>query len=111
MTMLYAHAYSLAMNELTSAQLLQQIAQIDRMEPGKVCVLGQGPNGPYYNLQYREDGQPISRYVPADQVEIVTQHTKNYQEFAGLVDQYARGIAAQTRAERLAGVKCGTICG
>jgi hypothetical protein len=36
------------MNELNPTQLLQQIAQIQRMEPGKVCVIGQGPNGPYY---------------------------------------------------------------
>jgi hypothetical protein len=93
------------MNELNSAQILQQIAHIDRMEPGKVCVMGQGPNGPYYNLQYRENGQPVSRYVPADQVEIVTQHTENYKKFEGLVAQYARGIVTQTRAERLAGVK------
>ena len=55
------------MNESNPAQLLQQIAQIQRMEPGKLCVIGHGPNGPYYNLQCRENGKPVSRYVPADQ--------------------------------------------
>lgn len=93
------------MHELTPAQILQQIAQIQRMEPGKVCVIRQGPNGPYYNLQCREDGKPTSRYVPADQVEVVTQHTENYKKFADLVSQYAHVMVAQTRAERLAGVK------
>ena len=93
------------MNELNSTQILQQIAQIQRMEPGKVCVMGQGPNGPYYNLQCREDGKPTSRYVPADQVEVVTRHTENYKKFEGLVSQYAQVIVTQTRAERMASVK------
>jgi hypothetical protein len=86
-------------------EILQQIAQIQRMEPGKVCVIGRGPNGPYYNLQCREAGKPTSRYVPADQVEVVAQHTENYKKFEGLVSQYADVIVAQTRAERMAGVK------
>lgn len=93
------------MNELNPPQILQQIAQIQRMEPGKVCVMGQGPNGPYYNLQCRENGKPTSRYVPADQVEVVTQHTENYKKFEGLVSQYAQVIVTQTRQERMAGVK------
>ena len=93
------------MNELNPTQILQQIAQIQRLEPGKVCVIGQGPNGPYYNLQCRENGQPTSRSVPADQVEVVTQHTENFKMFEGLVSQYAQVIVAQTRVERMAGVK------
>jgi hypothetical protein len=93
------------MNELNPTEILQQIAQIQRMEPGKICIIGQGPNGPYYNLQCRQEGKPTSRYVPADQVEVVTQHTENYKKFEGLVSQYADVIVAQTRAERMAGVK------
>jgi hypothetical protein len=105
MALVYTHVYILFMNELNPAQILQQIAQIQRMEPGKVCVIGQGPNGPYYNLQCREAGKPTSRYIPADQVEVVTQHTENYKKFEGLVSQYAQVIVAQTRAARAAGVK------
>jgi Family of unknown function (DUF6788) len=86
-------------------QLLQQIAQIQHMEPGKLCVLRQGPNGPYYNLQWREQGKALSRYVPADQVEGLAQHTANYQKFQNLVDQYAQLIIERTRAERAAGFK------
>lgn len=85
--------------------LLQQIAQIQRMEPGKVCIIRQGPNGPYYNLQCREQGKTVSRYVPGDQVEILTQHTANYQKFQALVSQYAQLIIEQTRAERTTGLK------
>jgi len=93
------------MKQLNPAQILQQIAQIQHMEPGKLCVLRHGPNGPYYNLQCREDGKPVSRYVPSDQVQLVAEHTDNYQKFQGLVTQYAQLVIEQTRAERSAGVK------
>ena len=93
------------MNPSQAAQLLQQIAQIQHMEPGKLCVIGQGPNGPYYNLQCRERGKTVTRYVPADQAPVVAHHTANYQTFQGLVDQYAQLIVEQTRAERTAGLK------
>ena len=87
------------------SEILQQIAQIQRMEPGKLCVIGQGPQGPYYNLQCRENGKPVSRYVPKEQVQAVALHTANYQKFQELVAQYARLIIQQTRAERLSGSK------
>ena len=93
------------MNKTTAPQLLQQIAQIQRMEPGKLCTIGQGPHGPYYNLQCREGGKTLTRYVPADQVELVAKHTANYQEFQSLVGQYAQVIIEQTRAERSANSK------
>jgi hypothetical protein len=93
------------MKQTTAAQILQEIAQIQRMEPGKLCVIGQGPNGPYYNLQCREQGKTLSRYVPGDQVELVAQHTANYQKFQDLVSQYAQLMIQQTRAERAAGFK------
>jgi len=75
------------------------------MEPGKLCVMGQGPHGPYYNLQCREDGRSLSRYVPPDQVEAVAQHTAQYQKFQTLVAHYARAVVQQTRSERAAGSK------
>lgn len=93
------------MKQPQTAHLLEQIAQIQHMEPGKLCVMRQGPNGPYHNLQWREQGKAISRYVPADQVEAVAQHTANYQTFQDLVGQYAQLIIEQTRAERAAGFK------
>src|SRR5215475_10702933 len=88
------------MNDTSPTQLLQQIAQIHRMEPGKLCIIGQGPHGPYYNLQCREGGKTLTRYVPADQAELVAKHTANYQQFQSLVGQYAQLIVDQTRAER-----------
>ena len=87
------------------AQLLHRIAQIQHMEPGKLCVMRQGPNGPYHNLQWREDGKAISRYVPSDQVEAVVQNTASYEQFQVLVAQYAQLIIERTRAERTTGFK------
>jgi hypothetical protein len=97
------------MNPSSSSQLLQQIAQIQRMEPGKLCVIRQGPNGPYYNLQCREDGQTVTRYVAADQAQAVAEHTANYQRFQSLVGQYAQLIIEQTRAERAGSFKKKTL--
>jgi hypothetical protein len=95
----------LAVNKPDTTQILREIAQIQSMEPGKLCIIRQGPTGPYYNLQCRENGKPVSRYVPGDQVELVAQHTANYQRFQALVTQYAQVITERTRTERAAGSK------
>jgi hypothetical protein len=95
----------MAMNTTTPAKILEQIGQIQRMEPGRLCVMRQGPDGPYYNLQCRERGKTISRYVPRDQVDEVAEHTANHQAFRTLVDAYAQQIIEQTRHERLEGAK------
>ena len=97
------------MNKNSAALLLQQIAQIQYMEPGKLCIIGQGPNGPYYNLQCREGGKTLTRYVPTHQAQLVAKHTANYQQFQSLVAQYAQLIIEQTRAERTAGSKKKTL--
>jgi len=89
----------------TTVGLLDQIADIQRMEPGKLCVMREGKNGPYYNLQWRENGKPVSRYVPREQVEAVSDHTANYRRFRSLVDEYAQQIIEFTRKERVAGEK------
>lgn len=89
----------------TPQSLLKQIAQIQRMEPGKLCVMRQGPDGPYYNLQCREQDKTLSRYVSAGQSAVVAEHTANYQRFQALVGEYAALIIAQTRAERETGAK------
>jgi hypothetical protein len=89
----------------TPQSLIKQISQIQRMEPGKLCVIGQGPKGPYYNLQCRERGKTLSRYVPGDQSAVVAEHTANYRRFQDLVSQYAELVVAQTRAEREVGFK------
>jgi len=89
----------------TPESLLRQIAQIQRMEPGKLCVIRQGPQGPYYNLLCREQGKTLSQYIPAAQSDQVAEHTANYRQFQGLVEEYAALVVAHTRAERLANAK------
>jgi hypothetical protein len=89
----------------TPQSLLQQIAQISRLEPGELCVIRQGPDGPYYNLQCRQNGKTVTHYVPREQAEVVAAHTANYERFQGLVAAYVALVANQTRAEREAGFK------
>lgn len=92
-------------NHTTPAGILEQIAGIERMEAGKVCAMGQGKNGPYYNLQSRENGKTVTRYVSRDQVDIVREHTESYRRFQDLVGRYVQDVTARTREERLGGKK------
>jgi hypothetical protein len=70
---------------------------------GQTLCHAPGPRGPYYNLQWRQEGKAVSRYVPGNQVELVAQHTANHQTFQNLVGQYAQLIVERTRAERATG--------
>lgn len=93
------------MKNTTSSQILEQIAGIQRMEPGKLCVIRTGPQRTYYNLQCRENGRTATRYIPQDQIETVAKNTANYQTFTDLVEEYAQGIIKETRQERMDGSK------
>ena len=87
------------MNSSKSPQiLLQEIARIDKMERGKLSVMREGPSGPFYKLQAREDGQNRTRYVPRDQAPLVREAIEGFQQFQSLTEQYARLIIDQTRA-------------
>ena len=89
----------------TPENLLQQMAGIQHLERGKLCVLRHGPNGPYYNLQHWENGKNVSQYVPADQVAKVQENLAAHQQFESLAEQYVRMLSERTRAERLSGSK------
>jgi len=90
---------------LTPQDLLQQILQIQRMEHGSLCVIGQGPNGPYHNLNSWEGGQNQCRYLPQDKVPAVQHAIEGYQKYQQLTQQYAQQVIEQTRAELQIGVK------
>jgi hypothetical protein len=84
---------------------LQQILQIQHMEHGSLCVTGQGPNGPYYNLNSWEEGKNRCRYVPLQQVPAVQAAIEGYQQYQKLTHQYAQAVIDQTRAELNIGIK------
>ncbi len=89
----------------TPQSLLKQITNIQHMERGKLCVIRQGPNGPYYNLQSWENGRNVTRYIPPNQVPALQANLAAYEQFQALVEQYAQAVIQQTQAERTAGVE------
>jgi hypothetical protein len=90
---------------ITPQSLMQQIVQIQHMERGRLCPMGQGPEGPYYNHQAWEHGKNVSRYIPRDQVAAMQEAIAGYERFQNLMDQYVQLIIQKTRAELAAGVK------
>jgi hypothetical protein len=80
-------------------QLSQQIAQIKRMERGKLTVMSQGPEGPHYKLQAWEKGKNVSRHISRDQADAVQDALKGYEKFQNLTQEYAQDVIDQTRAE------------
>src|SRR6266481_5913885 len=94
------------MNHQPTAEfILQQIAQIQRMDQGILSVIRQGPQGPYYNHQCYENGRNVSRYVPAEQVSELQEAIEGYRRFQELVKQYVQLQVDKTRSERQAGLK------
>ena len=90
---------------LTPQTLIEQILQIQRMEHGSLCVIRQGPDGPYYNLNSWERGKNLCRYLPQDKVPEVQQAIEGYHKYQQLTEQYAQQIIEQTRAQLNIGVK------
>ncbi len=89
----------------TPELLLNQMAQIRRMDRGTIHVLRQGPQEPYYNHQCYEQGKNVSRYLRADQVSELKQAIEGYHQFEQLSAQYVDLVVGRTRAERAAGSK------
>lgn len=88
------------MNAKPSPQsLLQQAAQIPHLERGKLSVIGQGPNGPYYNHQHREGGRNVSRYIPGEQVPALQEAIAGYEKFHDLIEQYVDQVVEKTRRD------------
>jgi hypothetical protein len=85
--------------------ILNDIAQIHRMERGTLSVIRQGPKGPYYNHQCYENGRNVSRYVPAEQVAELQEAIEAHQRVEQLMAHYVQLMVEKTRAERAAGAK------
>jgi predicted metal-dependent hydrolase len=90
-------------NPLTS--ILQQIANIQTMERGKLSVIKEGATGPFYKLQARENGKNLTRYIPREQVPAVQAAIAGYQRFESLTEEYAHQVITHTRATLAEGFK------
>ena len=90
---------------LTPQTLIEQILQIQRMEHGSLCIIRQGPNGPYYSLNSWENGKNRCRYLPQEKVPEVQQAIEGYHHYQQLTQQYAQQVIEQTRAQLDIGVK------
>lgn len=78
-------------------RLLEKMAQIERMERGKLCRMG---GRPHYNHQTWEKGKNVVRYVPAREAGFLKEAIDGYQAFIKLAEQYANEVIEQTRRER-----------
>jgi len=91
--------------EPTPESILNDIAQIQRMDRGTVSIIRQGPEGPYYNHQCYEQGRNTSRYVPREQVQALQEAIEGFRRFEKLQEQYVELVVSRTRAERQSGSK------
>ena len=103
--MLYTYTTRNMNSKPTPQSVLQQIAQIQRMDQGTVSIIRQGPHGPYYNHQCYENGRNVSRYLPAQQVPELKEAFEGYRRFQELAKQYVQLQVEKTRAERAASKK------
>lgn len=85
--------------------LLEEIAAISSMEPGKISIIRQGPKGPYFNHQRRVDGRNVTEYVPADQIEELQANIEAHQRFEEIIARYESAVCEQSRLQRKAGIK------
>src|SRR2546423_14980373 len=96
--MIYVYGiYFLVMNaKPTPESILQDIAQIQRLDRGTVSVIRQGPEGAYYNHQCYENGRDVFPYGPRVKVRPPKDGITSYQRVRQLVDQYVGIIEGKT---------------
>jgi hypothetical protein len=89
------------MSALNKKQILEQIAAIPAMERGKLSAYSfaqrPGVAGPYYKLQYWQEGKNHTRYVPADEVANIEAALAGHARYQQLTQQYADLVIAETR--------------
>ena len=78
-------------------RLLERMANIARMERGKLCQMG---GRPHYNHQTWRDGRNEVRYVPNNEMGELKKDIAGYQQFIKLAEQYADEVIRQSRRER-----------
>ena len=78
-------------------RLLERMAEIQRMERGKLCKMG---GRPHYNHQTWENGKNVVRKDLERQKEFLKKAIDGYQTFMKLAERYADEAVRQTRRER-----------
>lgn len=86
-------------------QILQQMEQIQRMEYGSLqqehrpSQRSPGQHqGPYFKHQVWENGQNLSRRIPADQANALAEAIEGRKQFEQLADQFIDTTVTMTRA-------------
>jgi hypothetical protein len=79
--------------------LLQQIAQIQRMERGTLSLMRPGTQSTSYKFQVWENGKNVSRLVSADEAPALQEAIEGYRKFQALTQQYAKQMINKTRTE------------
>jgi len=78
--------------------LLERMAQIARMERGKICRMA---GRPHCNHQTWQAGRNVVRYVPLAEVAALQEAIDGYNLFMRLAQEYADEIIRRTRDERV----------
>lgn len=89
------------MNDAQKQRILQQIAEIQTMECGKLSSYSfkdrAGTKGPYHKLQQWHAGKNKTRYIPADEVPQIQAALRGYEQYQQLSAQYAELVIEETR--------------
>jgi hypothetical protein len=80
----------------TPKSILDQMANIQRMERGAICPM-QG--GRFFNHQSWEKGRNVVRYVPAADVPALRKSIQGYKQFTALAQNYVDLIVQRTRKQ------------
>jgi len=78
-------------------RLLERMANIERMERGKLCQMS---GRPHYNHQTWRNGKNLVCYVPKNEVEELEKDIAGYQLFIKLAEEYADEVIRISRRER-----------
>jgi len=78
-------------------RLLERMAEIERMERGKLCRMG---GRPHYNHQTWREGKNVVRYVPQAEVAELEKDIAGYQLFTKSAEQYADEVIRASRRAR-----------
>jgi hypothetical protein len=87
-------------------QILQQMEQIQRMERGSLQAETRPSRrhphqdrGPYFKHQVWENGQNLTRRIPADKAGALAQAIEGRKEFESLAEQFIDVTVTLTRAD------------